>query len=82
MNMHTTYQLGRKGESEAADFLVKKNYTILEKNYRYRKAEVDLIVRQNDLLVAIKIKTRSSAAFGGRPCQYFVLFLLAHCNIR
>lgn len=62
--MNSSYQLGRKGESEAADFLVKKNYAILEKNYRYRKAEVDLIVRQNDLLVAVEIKTRSSAAFG------------------
>ena len=50
--MTSSHQLGRKGETAAAQFLAKKNYTILERNYRYRKAEVDLIVRQNNLLVA------------------------------
>ena len=62
--MTSSHQLGRKGETAAARFLAKKNYTILERNYRYRKAEVDLIVCQNNLLVAVEIKTRSSAYFG------------------
>lgn len=62
--MNSSYHLGRLGESEAAQFLVKKNYTILEKNYRYGKAELDLIVRQNNVLVAVEIKTRSSRYFG------------------
>jgi putative endonuclease len=39
--MSESYQLGRKGEAEAAWFLTQNNYKILEKNYRYRKAEVD-----------------------------------------
>ena len=45
--MSESYQLGRKGEAEAARFLIQNNYKILEKNYRYRKAEVDLIVQKN-----------------------------------
>ena len=45
--MSESYQLGRKGVAEAARFLIQNNYKILEKNYRYRKAEVDLIVQKN-----------------------------------
>ena len=44
--MSNSYQLGRKGEAEATRFLTQNNYSILEKNYRYRKAEVDLIVQK------------------------------------
>jgi putative endonuclease len=62
--MSTSHQLGRKGEAEAAAFLTKKNYQILEKNYRYRKSEVDLIVQKNNILVAVEIKTRSTTFFG------------------
>ena len=62
--MSISYQLGRKGESEAAAFLTKKKYVILEKNFRFRKAEVDLIVKKNNILIAVEIKTRSSAFFG------------------
>ena len=35
--------LGKKGEQLAVDFLIDNNYKILEKNYRYLKAEVDII---------------------------------------
>lgn len=62
--MSNSYQLGRKGEAEAARFLTQNNYTILEKNYRYRKAEVDLIVQKNNTLIAVEIKTRSTDFFG------------------
>tara|TARA_Y100000385_G_scaffold232256_1_gene244661 strand:- start:177 stop:485 length:309 start_codon:yes stop_codon:yes gene_type:complete len=44
--------------------LTQNNYKILEKNYRYRKAEVDLIVQKNKTLIAVEIKTRSSDFFG------------------
>ena len=57
-------ELGKKGEEFAIDFLVKAGYKILEKNYRYRKAEVDLIVQKNKTLIAVEIKTRSSDFFG------------------
>ncbi|MGC6524042.1 MAG: YraN family protein [Flavobacteriaceae bacterium] len=39
-------------------------YHILERNYRYLKAEVDIIAIKNNSLVAIEIKTRSSDLFG------------------
>lgn len=57
-------QLGKKGEQLAVDFLLKKGYTIVERNYRFDKAEVDIIAQQNDILAIIEVKTRSSTDFG------------------
>ena len=56
--------LGKKGEELAIDFLRKKGYTIRDKNYRYLKAEVDVIAQKEDVLVAVEVKTRSSRDFG------------------
>ena len=57
-------ELGKKGEQLATDFLLKKDYVILEKNYRYLKAEVDIIAQKKNLLCVIEVKTRSSVYFG------------------
>ncbi len=57
-------ELGKKGEQLAIDFLIKNNYKILEKNYRYLKAEVDIIAQIGEVLVAVEVKTRSSDYFG------------------
>lgn len=57
-------ELGKKGEQLAVDFLLKNDYKILEKNYRYLKAEVDIIAQKKDTLAAIEVKTRSSNYFG------------------
>ncbi len=57
-------ELGKKGEELAIDFLIKKGYTIRDKNYRYLKAEVDIIAQKEDILVAVEVKTRSSREFG------------------
>ena len=56
-------ELGKKGEKLAIDFLLKNEYKILEKNYRYLKAEVDIIAQKGDVLVAVEVKTRSSDYF-------------------
>ena len=57
-------ELGKKGEQLAVDFLEKHQYNILERNYYYEKAEVDIIVQKGNTLVAVEVKTRSSADFG------------------
>ena len=57
-------KLGIKGEKLAIDFLLKNGYKILEKNYRYLKAEVDIIAQIGEVLVAVEVKTRSSDYFG------------------
>ena len=57
-------ELGKKGEQLAKDFLVKNGYEILERNYRFDKAEVDIIAQQKDILAVVEVKTRSSLDFG------------------
>ncbi|AXT61487.1 YraN family protein [Aquimarina sp. AD10] len=56
--------LGKKGEQMAADFLVNHGYTILEKNYRYLKSEIDIIAQKGTIVVAVEVKTRSTPEFG------------------
>lgn len=56
-------ELGKEGEKIAIDFLIKNNYKILEKNYRYLKAEVDIIAQKGNVLAAVEVKTRSTNFF-------------------
>lgn len=55
---------GKLGEDNAAAFLIKNGYEILQRNYRFKKSEVDLICSRNKLMVFVEVKTRSSKAFG------------------
>lgn len=58
------YELGKKGEQLAVDYLLKSNYEILERNYRFQKAEVDIIAQKDDILAIVEVKTRSTIDFG------------------
>ena len=55
---------GNIGEVEAAEFLKQKGYEIVERNYRFKHSEIDLIVRINNLIVFVEVKTRTSIDFG------------------
>lgn len=57
-------ELGKKGEQLAIDYLAKKGYKILEKNWRFQKAEIDIIAQKDETLAVIEVKTRSSIDFG------------------
>jgi putative endonuclease len=56
--------LGHLGESMAAAFLENKGYIILERNWRTPYGEIDLIVRQNDVIAFVEVKTRASSSLG------------------
>ena len=56
--------LGMFGEELAVDFLIETGYTILETNWRYQKAEVDIIAQKENTVVAVEVKTRSTNDFG------------------
>ena len=56
--------LGREGEDRAAKFLAKRGYRILERNYRTRSGEIDLIALDQGVVVFVEVKTRTSNAFG------------------
>ncbi len=62
--MATHNELGDKGEELAVEFLQKNGYQILERNWRFKKAEVDIISQKNDVLAVVEVKTRSSNYFG------------------
>lgn len=57
--------VGKRYEKEAAAFLEKQGYRILEKNYRCRKGEIDLIAANKGYLCFVEVKYRSSGEFGG-----------------
>jgi len=57
-------QFGRDGESAAVAFLKKKGYRILEKNFRAKVGEIDIIAEQGGVIVFIEVKARASHEFG------------------
>jgi putative endonuclease len=57
-------ETGTKGEQIAEIFLLNRKYEIIARNWRFGKKEVDCIVRKNDAIVFVEVKTRSSTAFG------------------
>lgn len=55
----------KKGEDLASEYLDKKGYTILHRNWRYsRIGEIDIIAQAEDILVFIEVKTRTSGHCG------------------
>ncbi len=55
---------GAKGEDLAVSFLRKKGYKIIERNFRMRGGEIDIIAIDDDTLVFIEVKARSTTEFG------------------
>jgi len=56
--------LGDRGEAYAANYLRQNGYRILTRNYRTKIGEIDLIAEDQDTLVFIEVKTRSSVRYG------------------
>ena len=57
-------ELGRQGESDAVRFLVNAGLVILDRNWRSRRGEIDIIARDGADLVFVEVKTRASLAYG------------------
>ena len=57
-------ELGKAGEELAFDYLISKGYRIKERNWRYQKAEVDIIAQKGTVLAIVEVKTRSTRFFG------------------
>lgn len=62
--MRIANPLAKKGEDFACEFLRKKGYKILERNFRRSYAEIDIIGIKENTLVFIEVKTRISSQFG------------------
>lgn len=57
-------ELGKLGEELAVAFLQQNGYEILETNYTFQKAEIDIIAQKEKVLAIVEVKTRSSIDFG------------------
>ena len=55
---------GAAGEALAADWYVAQGYAVLDRNWRCRDGELDLVLRQGRTTVFCEVKTRTSSAFG------------------
>jgi putative endonuclease len=55
---------GARGERVAAEYLRRKQYTILDTNWRCRRGEIDLVAQDEATLVFVEVRTRSSARLG------------------
>ena len=56
--------LGDMGEELAKAHLKKKGYKLIEANYRCHPGEIDIVARQNDCLVFVEVRTRSTLEYG------------------
>ena len=55
---------GKEGERAAVKFLKKKGYRIIEKNYRNKAGEIDIIAEHGQVLVFVEVKSRAGAEWG------------------
>ncbi|MEO5603763.1 MAG: YraN family protein [Cyclobacteriaceae bacterium] len=62
--MSDKIKTGANGENLAAEYLMGKGFRVLARNYRWKRAEIDLIIQRDDWLIFVEVKTRSSNAFG------------------
>ena len=56
--------IGKEGEEAAVDFLEKQGYKILERNFKNKLGEIDVVARDKKTLCFIEVKTRTSLKFG------------------
>lgn len=68
--MYIKQALGVFGEDKACNYLTQNNYKIIERNFRCKQGEIDIIAKDEfkNELVFIEVKTRSSFEYG-RPAQ-------------
>ena len=62
--MSDKIKIGNKGENLAAEFFLKKGWEIVARNYRFKRSEIDLIIKKENWIIFVEVKTRSSAAYG------------------
>jgi putative endonuclease len=55
---------GNSAEQKACEFLENEQYTILERNYRYKKGEIDIIAKQQNTIVFVEVRFRTKSDYG------------------
>jgi putative endonuclease len=57
-------EVGAIGEKLAADLLKKRGYKIIQRNFRCREGEIDIIAQKDECLVFVEVRTKRNTAFG------------------
>jgi putative endonuclease len=60
----STTETGRAGEDIAARYIEEKGWTIIDRNYRFMKAEADIVAYDGKQIIVVEVKTRSGTGFG------------------
>jgi putative endonuclease len=63
--MKNTTAIGLKAEALAAEYLASIGYSIIERNYRNRFSEIDIIAQNVEYICFVEVKYRSNSGFGG-----------------
>jgi len=58
------HNTGKKGEDMAVDYLLQRDFTILHRNWRWSRYEIDVIALKDQVIHFVEVKTRRSLAFG------------------
>ncbi|WDE06142.1 YraN family protein [Thalassomonas viridans] len=61
----STRERGRQTETLAADYLLARGLTLVGKNFSAKTGEIDLLMKESDVLVFVEVKYRKQAFFGG-----------------
>jgi putative endonuclease len=62
--MSKRQDVGARGEKLAADYLKKRGYKIIQRNFRCREGEIDIIAQKGECLVFVEVRTKKNTAFG------------------
>ncbi|MDX9802372.1 MAG: YraN family protein [Spirochaetia bacterium] len=57
------YEKGKSGEDKACKYLEKKGYTVIARNYRSKKGEIDIVAKDGSFLVFVEVKSWGSVPF-------------------
>ena len=83
--MYIPSPTARLGEEIATEFLIKKGYKIIDRNFRKGYGEIDIVTTHNHVLIFVEVKTRTTNLYGGaieaisysklrkltRTCEYY-----------
>ena len=63
MKKSKTNELGAEGEAIAFEYLIENGYLIIEKNWRFKHKEIDIIAKKDNLLIIVEVKSRTNVYF-------------------